>query len=328
MTSPSPNWYPDPTGRFEYRYWDGTAWTEHVSRTGVASADPLMPPPPVEVTPVAPTARAAQAPGAAPEPAKQSFLARASAERAKKLTDRDSFTALALAAAHGDGEALSRLPDAVAAARGLWRGGQFDKTLTEVLVAAIHDVMSDDVFTAEEEARVAGIADALGVPVLSLQQTAPDVFEDVVVGQINAGRLPVLPTPSVLMQQGEVAHGNFGASLMKEQTMREFRGGSQGISIPIGMGIRYRTSSMRGRSVVVGTQLVAEDSGLLTVTSKRTIFTGQKKTLEFRRDRLVGIEQFRDGIRLNVSNRQAASLFKLAPGASPTILAALISATG
>src|SRR5262245_56809977 len=24
-------WYSDPAGRFELRYWDGTAWTEHVS---------------------------------------------------------------------------------------------------------------------------------------------------------------------------------------------------------------------------------------------------------------------------------------------------------
>jgi hypothetical protein len=25
-------WYPDPTGRFELRYWDGTAWTDHGAR--------------------------------------------------------------------------------------------------------------------------------------------------------------------------------------------------------------------------------------------------------------------------------------------------------
>ena len=27
-------WYADPSGRFELRYWDGNAWTEHVSRAG------------------------------------------------------------------------------------------------------------------------------------------------------------------------------------------------------------------------------------------------------------------------------------------------------
>ncbi|MEP7113231.1 MAG: DUF2510 domain-containing protein, partial [Ilumatobacteraceae bacterium] len=27
-------WYADPAGRFELRYWDGSTWTEHVSRAG------------------------------------------------------------------------------------------------------------------------------------------------------------------------------------------------------------------------------------------------------------------------------------------------------
>ena len=33
-------WYADPAGRFELRYWDGGAWTEHVSRAGQQFTDP------------------------------------------------------------------------------------------------------------------------------------------------------------------------------------------------------------------------------------------------------------------------------------------------
>jgi hypothetical protein len=33
-------WYADPAGRFELRYWDGAAWTEHVSRAGQQHTDP------------------------------------------------------------------------------------------------------------------------------------------------------------------------------------------------------------------------------------------------------------------------------------------------
>ena len=39
VTTPA-GWYPDPSGRFEMRYWDGTAWTEHVSRQGQQFTDP------------------------------------------------------------------------------------------------------------------------------------------------------------------------------------------------------------------------------------------------------------------------------------------------
>jgi hypothetical protein len=39
VTTPA-GWYPDPSGRFELRYWDGTQWTEHVARGGQQFTDP------------------------------------------------------------------------------------------------------------------------------------------------------------------------------------------------------------------------------------------------------------------------------------------------
>ena len=38
-----PNWYPDPMGRHQLRYFDGAQWTEHVSSNGNQSVDPLNP---------------------------------------------------------------------------------------------------------------------------------------------------------------------------------------------------------------------------------------------------------------------------------------------
>lgn len=40
MTNPAA-WHPDPTGTHEYRWWDGSRWTEHVADGGQASVDPL-----------------------------------------------------------------------------------------------------------------------------------------------------------------------------------------------------------------------------------------------------------------------------------------------
>ena len=42
MTAPlraAPNWYPDPLGRADYRYWDGAAWTHWVSTGGASTRD-------------------------------------------------------------------------------------------------------------------------------------------------------------------------------------------------------------------------------------------------------------------------------------------------
>jgi hypothetical protein len=44
VTPDGPGWYPDPARRHEHRYWDGSAWTEHVSTAGVAATAPVTPP--------------------------------------------------------------------------------------------------------------------------------------------------------------------------------------------------------------------------------------------------------------------------------------------
>lgn len=42
---PAADWYPDPCGRHESRYWDGAAWTDNVADGGQASVDPIDAPP-------------------------------------------------------------------------------------------------------------------------------------------------------------------------------------------------------------------------------------------------------------------------------------------
>ena len=41
MSDNPANWHPDPLGRHELRYWDGAAWTDHVSNQGVTGTDPV-----------------------------------------------------------------------------------------------------------------------------------------------------------------------------------------------------------------------------------------------------------------------------------------------
>ncbi len=41
MTDYAAGWHNDPYGRFQQRYWDGSAWTEHVTTNGVQQVDPL-----------------------------------------------------------------------------------------------------------------------------------------------------------------------------------------------------------------------------------------------------------------------------------------------
>lgn len=40
-SAPAAAWHPDPTGRHQFRYWDGGSWTANVSNHGVTATDPL-----------------------------------------------------------------------------------------------------------------------------------------------------------------------------------------------------------------------------------------------------------------------------------------------
>lgn len=69
MSTSTPGWNPDPSGRHEYRYWDGSSWTDDVSDHGVTSTDPIGPPAapgaptePSPTTPYEPTQSYGQAP--------------------------------------------------------------------------------------------------------------------------------------------------------------------------------------------------------------------------------------------------------------------------
>jgi hypothetical protein len=53
-------WMPDPSGRFEERYWSGAGWTEHVRSGGIPSTDQ----PPDTTGPAEPDGGTGPSPGA------------------------------------------------------------------------------------------------------------------------------------------------------------------------------------------------------------------------------------------------------------------------
>ncbi|KQQ94598.1 hypothetical protein ASF62_11050 [Leifsonia sp. Leaf325] len=328
MTTTPADWHPDPTGRFERRYWDGDAWTGHVWSAGQQGVDPLAPAEnehdagvsvrdtvmSIETT----ETKSATTQAAVMEPVKK--LSRREAKR----QGRDEFESTALAAAHGDSNALSELPAAIDAAAKLYRGKALEDKKWEVLTLGIRDVLDDDLLNDEEEQHLFHLATALGLDLQQLAVRDLPAFEELVIAGLNDGRLPEVEVP-VILKAGEVGRAAVRASLMKEVALRETRGGTAGVSIRIAKGVTYRTGQIRARSVVVGTELQVQDTGVLAITNQRAVFVGSARTLEFRYDKLVGIEQFKDGLRLNVSSRQLASLFRISPPASPLIAAAVIT---
>jgi hypothetical protein len=84
------SWLPDPSGGHELRYWDGTAWSPHVSDAGTTAQDPLtapFPPPGAPAAPPPPPAPPAAAPVSAAPPGKVSWKDRLK-QAAEQVTDK------------------------------------------------------------------------------------------------------------------------------------------------------------------------------------------------------------------------------------------------
>lgn len=128
---------------------------------------------------------------------------------------------------------------------------------------------------------------------------------------------------TLLLKKDEIPLLEASANLLKEVRDREFRGGSRGVSIPLGHGIRYRAGSVRGHMVTVGSHWETADTGLLTVTDQRIVYHGGRKTLEFLFTKLATLNVYTDAIDLGVTSRQSTSIFGTG---DPELIAGIIHA--
>ena len=191
------------------------------------------------------------------------------------------------------------------------------------ITTAVQSALADDILTEREEMELLDTIEENGWTLARLWADLPGLAHSVVLAKIADGRLPELDEHQMIVKAGEVVHAEFPCSLSKEVVDREWRGGSRGISVPIGGGVRLRAGSIRGRSVTMGSHLEVADTGVLSVTSQRAVFQGSRKTLEHAYAKLVGVQVYADAVVLSVSNRQKPSVFWVKPS---DLVVAMISA--
>ncbi len=138
----------------------------------------------------------------------------------------------------------------------------------------------------------------------------PDIRDPVLLGLALGGHF-VAGETTLMLKGGESGLWDEPVELLKEVTDREFRGRSSGVSIPIGMGVRYRVGQSRGHMVTVGTHWDTADTGVLTVTDQRVVYHGTRKTLEFPYKKLATLQAFTDAVGLGVTSRQTTSTFRM-----------------
>ena len=140
--------------------------------------------------------------------------------------------------------------------------------------------------------------------------SAPEIAKEVRVGLAQGGVFLPSEQTTLILKKDERLLLDTPVSLLKEVADREFRGGSQGVSIPIGGGMRYRVGAVRGHMVTIGSHWEPVDEGQLTVTDQRIVYHGGRKTLEFPFSKLATLNVYSDAIDLGVTSRQTTSSFR------------------
>ncbi len=115
---------------------------------------------------------------------------------------------------------------------------------------------------------------------------------------------------ALVLTPGEVGVAQIShVSLVEERKgAGQWKGGSQGVSFPIGRiagrPVRYRVGQTRGHYVQGEPTPTAVDTGILTITSQRIVYQGTNRTAECRFAKLLGIQHGEGGLTVSVSNRQ------------------------
>jgi hypothetical protein len=118
-------------------------------------------------------------------------------------------------------------------------------------------------------------------------------------------RLPIAGNSKVILRKGEIDYFTAKGSLLEERvTKRELVGRSHGISIPTPIkGVRYRVGQSRGK-MISERGMVPISYGEFTVTNRRLVFTGDKKSANSEFSKLQDYELFTDAIRYSMTTRQ------------------------
>ena len=124
----------------------------------------------------------------------------------------------------------------------------------------------------------------------------------------------------LMLAPGEaVFYKVIGTSLIEERrTGGHYQGRSSGVSIPVGLGVRYRTGGTRGHYVQGTPTPTAIDTGTVYITNKRVIFQGARQTRECAFAKLIGFQHSvsEGSTTFSVSNRQKPTTIHYGPSMS------------
>ncbi len=116
---------------------------------------------------------------------------------------------------------------------------------------------------------------------------------------------------NIVLKPKEVAGFQTTATLCRFSTRTQYVGASQGFSIPLGHGFRYRVGTYSGHPVQ--SQFLARtDSGSLVVTNQRLVFLGSKRDVAVPLAKLISVEPYSDAISIGREGKEGRDIYLVA----------------
>lgn len=135
---------------------------------------------------------------------------------------------------------------------------------------------------------------------------------------ITVGKANMLSSVStnLLLKDGEKAFYDDASSLYETRAVRHYQSGRASFRVAKGVWI----GGSQGRSVS-SQEWTKIDDGILTITSKRIVFTGEHDSRNLLLSKINGVSEWSDAVEISVENRQKAVVLS---GVNPFLIAAII----
>ena len=196
-----------------------------------------------------------------------------------------------------------------------------DAILVQAFRDAVDAALDDHVLSEEEERSLASFRNSFELDdaeanrdghVMRTAQAA--TLREVMEGNIPQRLQGEGGHPFNLMKSEQLVWAVPGTAYSRIKTVREFRGGSMGVSLRVASGVYVRPGAFRGRTVS-REEMTYMDSGLLGLTTKHIYFHGPNERFRVRYDRIVSIEPYEDGIGIMRDTQRAKpEMFKTGEG--------------
>lgn len=176
----------------------------------------------------------------------------------------------------------------------------------------VNKALEDNVLTTEEERAIVGLFTRVGIPVTSMDSASRErlLKAAVVRDLLNANVHPRVSASDLPfnLQKTEIPVWLWqDVHVLRDKTVSEWQGRSQGVSIRVARGVYWRVGANRGQKVSYEVK-ESMGRGPLGVTSRHLYFQGTGAALRVRHDKIISMSLYDDGVVLYPDGARAKPL--------------------